>query len=126
MKSLLFFINLLGAFIMQIADDLVTTIIYMAITVIVGWVYLLIWGFAGSFLKDLLNKYDLPFRIVMSLLLVYSAISIFLYILVNGLYSELKSLLGLLELVLNRQNESKSLLGVSEMVLNRQNESKIP
>ena len=78
MKSLLIFITLLGAFIMQIADDLVTTIIYMAITVIVGWLYLLIWGFAGSFLKDLLNKYDLPFRIVMSLLLVYSAISIFL------------------------------------------------
>ena len=78
MKSLLIFITPLGAFIMQIADDLVTTIIYMAITVIVGWLYLLIWGFAGSFLKDLLNKYDLPFRIVMSLLLVYSAISIFL------------------------------------------------
>src|SRR5699024_11078806 len=78
MKSFLILINIHCPFIMHIADDLVTTIIYMAITVIVGWLYLLIWGFAGSFLKDLLNKYDLPFRIVMSLLLVYSAISIFL------------------------------------------------
>lgn len=78
MKSLLFFITLLGDFIMQIADNIVWTSIYMVITVLIGWLCLLIWGFAGSFLKDLLNKYDLAFRIIMSLLLVYSAISIFL------------------------------------------------
>lgn len=78
MKSLLFFITLLGAFIMQIADNLYMTLIYMGITVLVGWACLLIWGFAGSFMKSILNKYDLVFRIIMSLLLVYSAVSIFM------------------------------------------------
>jgi len=78
MKSLLFFITLLGAFIMQIADNLYMTIVYMGITVLVGWACLLIWGFAGSFMKNILNKYDLAFRIIMSLLLVYSAVSIFM------------------------------------------------
>lgn len=78
MKSLLFFITLLGAFIMQIADNFGAPLVYMGITVAVGWACLLIWGFSGSFLKNLLTRYDLVFRIIMTLLLIYSAVSIFI------------------------------------------------
>lgn len=76
-KSLLFFITLLGAFIMPIADNLFMTLLYMSITVLIGWSCFLIWAFAGIFMKNILIKYDLTFRIIMSLLLVYAAVSIF-------------------------------------------------
>lgn len=78
MKSLLFFITLLGAFIIPIADMKIATYIYMTITVIIGWACLIIWGVLGYYLKEFLNKYNYIFKIVMSLLLLYSALSIFI------------------------------------------------
>ncbi|HLR19063.1 MAG TPA: LysE family translocator [Staphylococcus sp.] len=78
MKSLLFFVTLLGAFILPISSMVITTYLYMTITVIIGWSCLLIWGLLGNYLKEFLNKYDYMFKLVMSLLLFYSALSIFL------------------------------------------------
>lgn len=78
MKSLLFFITLMGAFILPIANENATLSLYMIMTVVIGWLCLLAWGFLGSFLKSYIEHYDRPFKIVMSLLLLYSAISIFL------------------------------------------------
>ncbi|WP_240594919.1 LysE family translocator, partial [Mammaliicoccus vitulinus] len=75
-KTLLFFISLIGAFILAIANNQITTIFYMILTVLVGWLCLLTWGILGSVFKNFLDKYDKPVSIIMSLLLVYSAISI--------------------------------------------------
>lgn len=50
----------------------------MTITVIIGWACLIIWGVLGYYLKEFLNKYNYIFKIVMSLLLLYSALSIFI------------------------------------------------
>ena len=79
MKSLLFFTTLIGAFILPIANDSTILYLYMIITVFIGWICLLAWGFLGSYLKNYIEQFDRPFKIVMSLLLLlYSAISIFL------------------------------------------------
>lgn len=78
MKSLLFFITLLGVFILPIANMKFMIFIYMFLTVLIGWLCLFFGGVAGNYLKSFLQKYDFQFKIVMSLLLLYSAISIFL------------------------------------------------
>jgi cysteine/O-acetylserine efflux protein len=76
MKSLLFFITLIGAFIIPSTN--VQPLIYIVITVIIGWACLIIWGLLGYYLKEFLNKYNYIFKITMSLLLLYSALSIFI------------------------------------------------
>ncbi|WP_436951106.1 LysE family translocator [Staphylococcus shinii] len=78
MKSLLFFVTLLGAFILPISNMKITVYIYMAITVIIGWACLLIWGILGNYLKEFLNRHNYIFKVIMSLLLLYSALNIFL------------------------------------------------
>lgn len=47
-KSLLFFITLLGAFILPVANDYYMIFLYMLITVLIGWSALLIWGIIGD------------------------------------------------------------------------------
>lgn len=76
-KSLLFFITLLGAFILPLANNYYMVCLYMLITVLVGWSTLIIWGIMGDILKDFLDKHNFLFNLIMSLLLIYSAISIF-------------------------------------------------
>ncbi|MFQ3838386.1 LysE family translocator [Staphylococcus pseudoxylosus] len=77
-KSLLFFITLLGAFILPVANDYYMVFLYMLITVLVGWSALLIWGVIGDVLKNFLDKHSFVFNLTMSLLLVYAALSIFM------------------------------------------------
>lgn len=77
-KSLLFFITLLGAFILPVANDYYMVFLYMLITVLIGWSALLIWGIIGDILKNFLDKHSLVFNLIMSLLLVYTAFSSFI------------------------------------------------
>ncbi|MDU0445632.1 LysE family translocator [Staphylococcus haemolyticus] len=77
MKSLLFFITLIGAFIIPSVTGSTSILIYLLISVFIGWACLLVWAFAGSVFNDWLNKHQTSFNIVMALLLLYSAISIF-------------------------------------------------
>ncbi|RIP37015.1 LysE family translocator [Staphylococcus gallinarum] len=78
MKSLLFFTTLVGAFILPIANKGETVYLYMIMAVLIGWLCLLAWSLLGNFLQKYIEHYDRPFKILMSLLLLYSAISIFL------------------------------------------------
>lgn len=78
MKSLLFFITLMGAFIIPSVTGSIWILIYLIISVLIGWACLLVWAFAGSMLNEWLNQHQTAFNIVMSLLLLYSAISIFI------------------------------------------------
>lgn len=77
MKSLLFFITLMGAFIIPSATSKIWILIYLIISVLIGWVCLLVWALTGSMFNDWLNRHQTTFNIVMSLLLLYSAFSIF-------------------------------------------------
>ncbi|MCY1585457.1 LysE family translocator [Staphylococcus pettenkoferi] len=78
MKSLLFFITLVGAFIIPMATDSTWVLIDLIISVFIGWACLLIWAFAGSVLNEWLTRHQTAFNIVMALLILYSAISIFI------------------------------------------------
>lgn len=75
MKTLLFYITLLGVFIIPNSNN--KPFIYMVLTIIIGWACLIVWGVLGHYLKRYLNKYHYIFNTVMSLLILYSALSIF-------------------------------------------------
>ncbi|QYG30773.1 LysE family translocator [Mammaliicoccus sciuri] len=75
MKTLLFYITLLGVFI--IPNSNYKPFVYMVLTIIIGWTCLIVWGVLGHYLKRYLNKYHYIFNTVMSLLILYSAFSIF-------------------------------------------------
>lgn len=77
-KSILFFLTLLSAFILPFNNSLTFIVIYLAIAIFLGWLALLLWAGFGSIFKKLFAKHDKSFRLIMSLLLIYSAITIFL------------------------------------------------
>ena len=77
-KSILFFITVMSAFILPFSDSLSSIVFYLVSAIFLGWLALLLWSGFGSVFKNLFAKYDKPFRFVMSMLLIYSAISIFL------------------------------------------------
>ena len=73
-----FFVSLLGAFILPIASDENIVMLYMILTVIIGWACLLTWAVLGSLFQEFLTKYNKPVSTIMALLLVYAAVSIFM------------------------------------------------
>ncbi|MQR94426.1 LysE family transporter [Fictibacillus phosphorivorans] len=77
-KSILFFITVMSAFILPFNQSVNFIILYLALAILIGWLALLLWSGFGSVFKTFFTKHDKPFRVIMSLLLVYSALSIFL------------------------------------------------
>ncbi|HZG72851.1 MAG TPA: LysE family transporter [Chondromyces sp.] len=76
-KSILFFLTLMSAFILPFNDSLEFVMIYLALAIFLGWLALLLWSGFGSLFKKFFAKHDKSFRIIMCLLLIYSAITIF-------------------------------------------------
>lgn len=76
-KSILYFLTAMSTFILPHVDSTAITLFLVCITILVGCAALLLWATFGSFFKKLFAKYDKVINTIMSLLLVYSAISIF-------------------------------------------------
>ncbi|MTH54854.1 lysine transporter LysE [Bacillus mangrovi] len=77
-KSILFFLTVLSAFILPFNDSLKSVGFYLFLSIFLGWLALLLWSGFGSLFKTFFVKYDRPFRLVMGLFLMYSAVTIFL------------------------------------------------
>lgn len=76
-KSILFFITVLSTFILPHHTSIWAIALYTVYAILLGWIALLLWAAFGSLFSDLFKKHDLPFRLTMSALLIYSAIEIF-------------------------------------------------
>ncbi|MCM3674675.1 LysE family transporter [Peribacillus simplex] len=76
-KSILFYLTVLSAFILPFNESLKFVAIYLALTIFLGWMALLLWSGFGSLFKDFFAKHDKSFRLIMCLLLIYSAGTIF-------------------------------------------------
>ncbi len=77
-KSILFFLTLMSAFILPFQHTYPLIAFWLASAILLGWAALLLWSAFGSVFKHLFEKHDKAFRIVMCLLLIYSAVSIYL------------------------------------------------
>ncbi|MGM0904751.1 MAG: LysE family translocator [Bacillota bacterium] len=77
-KSILFFLTVMSAFILPFNHSLHSILFYLTLAIFLGWLALLLWSGFGSLFKKFFAKYDKRFRITMSLLLAYSAVTIFL------------------------------------------------
>lgn len=77
-KSVLFFLTVMSAFILPFNDSLKSIVVYLTLAIFLGWLALLLWSGFGSLFKKFFAKHDKPFRVTMSLLLTYSAVTIFL------------------------------------------------
>ncbi|WHY02808.1 LysE family transporter [Neobacillus sp. DY30] len=77
-KSILFFLTVLSAFILPFYQSYKLIGFYLIVTIFLGWMALLLWSGFGSIFKKFFAKYDKPFRLIMSMLLLYSAASIFI------------------------------------------------
>ncbi|WP_270181033.1 LysE family translocator [Alkalihalobacillus sp. CinArs1] len=75
-KSILFFLTVMSAFILPFHHSLFSIVFYLMITIFLGWLALLVWSAFGSILKTFLAKHDRAFRMIMGGLLIYSAVSI--------------------------------------------------
>lgn len=77
-KSIVFFLTLLSAFILPFNDSSKSVVIYLALGIFLGWLALLLWSWFGSLFKNFFAKHEKSFRLIMRLLLIYSAVTIFL------------------------------------------------
>ncbi|MGG1687656.1 LysE family translocator [Pseudalkalibacillus sp. NRS-1564] len=77
-KSILFFLTVMSAFILPFHKSIPSIAFYLAMAILLGWLALLLWSAFGSLLKNFLSKHDRPFRIIMGGLLIYSGVTIFL------------------------------------------------
>ncbi|MED3997991.1 LysE family transporter [Peribacillus frigoritolerans] len=77
-KSILFFLTVFSAFILPFNESLKFVAMYLGLTILLGWMALLLWSGFGSLFKDFFAKHDKSFRLIMCLLLIYSAGTIFL------------------------------------------------
>ncbi|MGF9858023.1 LysE family transporter [Priestia endophytica] len=76
-KSILYFLTALSTFVLPYSGSNITIFFFMCLTIVIGCVALLLWAVFGSAFKKLFSKYNKTINIVMCLLLVYSAITIF-------------------------------------------------
>jgi threonine/homoserine/homoserine lactone efflux protein len=76
-KSILYFLTALSTFVLPYSDSNITIFFFMCLTIVIGCVALLLWAVFGSAFKKIFSKYNKTINIVMCLLLVYSAITIF-------------------------------------------------
>ncbi|WP_241663263.1 LysE family translocator [Peribacillus simplex] len=72
-KSILFYLTVLSAFILPCNESLKFVAIYLALTIFLGWLALLLWSGFGSLFKDFFAKQNKSFRLIMCPLLIYSA-----------------------------------------------------
>ena len=77
-KSILFFLTVMSAFILPFNHSIKSVVFYLILTIFLGWLALLLWSGFGSIFKKFFAKYDKLFRAIMCLLLIYSAVTIFL------------------------------------------------
>ena len=77
-KSILFFLTVMSAFILPFYNSYKSIGSYLTLAIFLGWIALLLWSGFGSIFKKFFFKYDKSFRFIMSLLLIYSAASIFI------------------------------------------------
>ncbi|KYG26775.1 LysE family transporter [Priestia endophytica] len=76
-KSILYFLTALSTFVLPYSGSNITIFFFMCLTIVIGCVALLLWAVFGAAFKKLFSKYNKTINIVMCLLLVYSAITIF-------------------------------------------------
>ncbi|RPK10759.1 LysE family transporter [Priestia endophytica] len=76
-KSILYFLTALSTFVLPYSGSNITIFFFMCLTIVIGCVALLLWAVFGSAFKKMFSKYNKTINIVMCLLLVYSAITIF-------------------------------------------------
>lgn len=76
-KSILYFLTALSTFVLPYSGSNITIFFFMCLTIVIGCVALLLWAVFGSAFKKIFSKYNKTINIVMCLLLVYSAITIF-------------------------------------------------
>lgn len=77
-KSILFFLTVMSAFILPLNPSLKSIVVYLILTILLGWMALLLWSGFGSVFKSFFAKHDRSFRLIMCILLVYSAVTIFI------------------------------------------------
>jgi len=77
-KSILFFLTVMSAFILPSSPSGGSLVIYLSLSILLGWLSLLVWSGFGSMFKTFLTVHDRSFRLLMCLLLTYSAIRIFI------------------------------------------------
>ncbi|SEN86791.1 LysE family transporter [Terribacillus saccharophilus] len=76
-KSILYFITAMATFILPFEASISSVILYAGVTIIIGCLGLLLWAAFGSAFKKFFNKYTRSINLIMCLLLVFSAITIF-------------------------------------------------
>ncbi|MED3728462.1 LysE family transporter [Priestia filamentosa] len=76
-KSILYFLTAMSTFVLPYSRSNSTILFFMSLTIVIGCVALLLWAAFGSAFKKIFSKYNRTINIVMCLLLVYSAITIF-------------------------------------------------
>ena len=77
-KSILFFLTVMSAFILPLNPSLKSIVVYLILTILLGWMALLLWSGFGSVFKSFFAKHDRSFQLIMCILLVYSAVTIFI------------------------------------------------
>ncbi|WP_404452038.1 LysE family transporter [Virgibacillus necropolis] len=77
-KSILFFLTVMSAFILPFHHSIKPIVFYLTLAIFLGWLALLVWSGFGSIFKNLFIKYDKSFRVIMCMLLMYSAVTIYL------------------------------------------------
>ncbi|MEC5424715.1 LysE family transporter [Virgibacillus sp. C22-A2] len=77
-KSILFLLTVMSAFILPFNNSIKSIVFYLTLAIFLGWLALLLWSGFGSLFKKVFAKHDRAFRLIMCLLLIYSAVTIFL------------------------------------------------
>ncbi|GKU81970.1 LysE family transporter [Niallia sp. NCCP-28] len=78
-KGILYGITVVGTFILPFYHSVLSFILFAVFLGFVGFVSTMCWSTFGSLFQRFLNKYRMAFNVVMSLLLLYSAVSIFIH-----------------------------------------------
>jgi len=77
-KGILYGITAIATFILPYHDSNFSIILYSIFLALVGFLGTFSWSLFGSVFQKLLSKYRSQFNLIMALLLVYSAVSIFI------------------------------------------------
>ncbi|KOR89624.1 LysE family transporter [Paenibacillus solani] len=76
-KVILYGITAISSFVMPISTSPIQLLFYSLGLTIIGICANMTWALFGSLFKNWLSRYERPFNLVMGLLLIYSAVSIF-------------------------------------------------
>ncbi|MEK4721321.1 LysE family transporter [Priestia sp. FSL W8-0524] len=77
-KGILYGITAIATFILPYHDSNFSIILYSIFLALVGFIGTFCWSLFGSVFQKILSKYRIQFNLIMALLLVYSAVSIFI------------------------------------------------